>query len=111
MEKQRNKNVTEIVEDNNLNSKGKVSFEVMMKKGNCRFNSDMNSPLNHEGLNSLKVNASNPLTSKTKRKISFIDEKEKNKSIKEVIEIPSYKEYYIDISEDNKNNGCECKIF
>ena len=57
MEKQRNKNVTEIVEDNNLNSKGKVSFEAMMKKGNCRFNSDMNSPLNHEGLNSLKVNA------------------------------------------------------
>lgn len=111
MENQRNKNITEIVEDNNLNSKGKVSFEAMMKKGNCRFNSDMNSPLNHEGLNSLKVNASTPLTSKTKRKISFIDEKDKSKSIKEVIEIQSYKEFYIDVSEENKNKGCECNLF
>ena len=85
MEKQRNKNVTEIVEDNNLNSKGKVSFEAMMKKGNCRFNSDINSPLNHEGLNSLKVNASTPLTSKTKRKISFIDEKKKINQSKKLL--------------------------
>ena len=85
MEKQRNKNVTEIVEDNNLNSKGKVSFEVMMKKGNCRFNSDLNSPLNHEGLNSLKVNPSTQLTSKTKRKISFIDEKEKINQLRKLL--------------------------
>ena len=105
MENQGNKN---FIEDNtNLNRKGKISFENMMKKGNSRINSSINSSLN---LNSFKNNNStNP--SKSKRKISFIDEKDNSKSIKEVIEIKSYKEYYVDVSEDIKNNECECKLF
>ena len=96
------------IEDNtNLNRKGKISFENMMKKGNSRINSSINSSLN---LNSFKNNNStNP--SNTIRKISFIDEKDNSKSIKEVIEIESYKEYYVDVNEDIKNNECECKLF
>ena len=106
MENQVNKN---FIEDNtNFNRKGKISFENMMKKGKSRIhNSCINSSLN---LNSLKNNNStNP--SKSKRKISFIDEKDNSKSIKEVIEIESYKEYYVDVNEDIKNNECECKLF
>ena len=99
------------IEDNtNLNRKGKISFENMMKKGNSRINSCLNSFLNYVNINSFKNNNStNP--SKSKRKISFIDEKDSSKSIKEVIEIESYKEYYVDVNEDIKNNECECKLF
>lgn len=105
---------SQIVEDK-IVEKRKISFEVMMKKINNKYNTNGNSPLNKNESNILKnkqINTSpTPISIKGKRKISFIDEKDKSKSIKEVIEIKSYKEFYIDVSEENKDKGCECILF
>jgi hypothetical protein len=115
MENNNCKNINSQIVEDNIGEKKKISFESMMKKVNHRFNTNTNSPLNKKDANILKDkqinNTSIPLSSKNKRKISFIDEKDKTKSIKEVIEIKSYKEFYIDASEENKNKGCECYLF
>ena len=115
MENQNCKTINSQIVEDNIGEKKKISFEVMMKRVNNRFNTNTNSPLNKKDpdiANNKQINTpSIPLKAKNKRKISFIDEKDKSKSIKEVIEIQSYKEFYIDVSEENKNKGCECNLF
>jgi hypothetical protein len=96
------------IEQSNI-SKGRISFELMLKRGNKGFNLYSNSPLNKTDIDTTN-NLINPSLAK-KRKISFIDEKDKTKSIKEVIEIQSYKQYNVEIINEDKNKGCECKIF
>ena len=114
MENNNCKNINSQIVEDNISEKKKISFESMMKKVNHRFNTNTNSPLNKKDANILKDkqinNTSIPLSSKNKRKISFIDEKDKTKSIKEVIEIQSYKQYNVEIINEDKNKGCECNI-
>ena len=107
MEKKIKKVYNTQIEQSNI-SKGRISFELMLKRGNKGFNLYSNSPLNKTDIDTTN-NLINPSLAR-KRKISFIDEKDKTKSIKEEIQVESYKEYYIELINEDKNKGCECNI-
>ena len=111
MENNINKVYNTQIEKKNV-QKGRVSFETMMKRVNKEFNSYPNIVLNksEEEVDNKKNNLINPSITKKKKKISFIDEKDKTKSIKEEIQVESYKEYYIELINEDKNKGCECNI-
>ena len=48
---------------------------------------------------------------KHEKKITFIDEIDKAKSLEEVVDVESYKRYNIDISEEQTSQPCNCILF